>query len=145
TTTGYNMKTVSLRPRACYRVTATLHVSRTLGGTLFGNDAVIKWFGDDSSPAFLFSDNQFFTIQDLTIQAGSALADALVTENAAGGIVPTGFTLERVTLDGQDGKLGIGYHAALGSGGDANNDVAVLADLTVKGFTRAAVKFDHSQ
>src|SRR5262245_24309696 len=37
----YDMKTISLGARRCYRISSTLHVSETLGGKLFGNDAVI--------------------------------------------------------------------------------------------------------
>lgn len=146
--TTHNFSRVSFPLNGRCRVSSVLTINTAQRGMIEGNGADITWTGNATTPMWLFQDTQHMRIENMHIISSTAvpLLTGIQSENSVEAVLaPSSLQMQNIVIQGTNGGVEVGYRAAQGAGGDANNDRSYLYKVYVHNYSLAAFRIEHSQ
>lgn len=137
-----------------YKIDGTLCVHTAFGGIIDGNTAELYWTGPNSidSPMWFLADTQLMAIKNLTISSRVELPlfTAVEFTNPANtnGVAPSQNIIDHVRINGiTTGGLnyGVRFSYRPGYSIDNNNDLSIIKDTQILGYSLSAISIEHSQ
>ena len=129
-------------------ISSTVTIDSVLHVIIDGQNVLLQWAGNATSPLLLFRDVRESEVKNFRILSTvtAPLLAAIQIENGPNvTVTPTQNLFENITIECTNGGCTNGVHIASGAGGDANNELHIFRRVHVSNYTNAAYKLVDSQ